>query len=574
MVCMAVMMLSGWAFGQNAADAPEWSVLWQSLEESEFESPGKELLGKTNLLVQWGDAVGWDRPEIWEKTALLLNEWELSPDIDTAREKYLMLLDKIGWALYRDGHLPSWESELREYYLSALRITSGPREEGLFLFHLAASLYRSDPYSMDSMRRIEAYLEQAALVTDDPHLNSHVHLLMGDIYWDWSTRSALPEREDALYGSLAVYHYRQCLEIEDVHDSVRARAETALDQLLQEGLRLNIQNRFHPDDDIRVKVSTRNLSEIKVRVDSIQWLADGVPIPVGRIEQQLESTEFDALESIFDQVLEIDNSNQVDWQDMEIRLGEGLTAGWYAVEVSGGRLLDRALLLVTAIDLVVIPRNNGTMTLWAVDAQTAEPVVGGVYHVFSTQASPLYSGRLGTDGLADVVMGYDDTWEEVHTHFSGSPAFIRKKDLEKRSREIPWVVPGAIRVHPGDTLSWAVVHQLTSDSQPIEDTLLMLPDGGALIPKVDQGGVHNQYSVQLPADIDQFGPLYLVQPDGSSTLLAHLIRRDPLPLEIQLSGEQFESDSNLFVSSTPVAVRITPTDTDDLQQPPYIRIIV
>ena len=574
MVIPVAMMLSGLASGQNAATAPDWNSLWQGVENSEFDTAAEQLVAQTNLLMQWGDAAGWNLPQTWQRAVGLLDKWESSADIETAREQYLAILDRIGWSLYQSNYLPIWESELRKYYQNALRVTNSPRQESLFLFHLAASLYRSNPYSLDSMRRIEAYLEQAALLADGTGIAGHIHLLMGNIYLDWSRRVNLPAREEAQHGALAVFHFRQCLAIEAADPAVKEQASTALNLLLQKGLSLNVRNRFHPDDDIRVKVSTRNLSEIKIRVDSIPWQSNDIPVSVSSLETYLESYEFNEITTVVEQSISMETGNQVDWQDVEIRLGEGLTAGWYAVEVSGEGLTERSLLLVTAIDLVFIPRNNGTMTLWAVDAQSAKPVENGIYHLLDQQGQPLFSGRLDAGGMADVVMGADETWMEVHAHIDGNPAFVRRSDLRKRSRGQPWLIADAIRVLPGDSLSWIVMYQDDNGNQPVEDMLLQLPDGGALIPQRMDQVVQNQYSVQLPEDIDQFGPLYLLQPDGESILLAHLMRNHELPLSIELSGEPFAPDSNLFVSSTPVGIRVFPNEMGTAQQPPYIRIIV
>ncbi len=570
----AVIMVAGLIHGQDTTNATDWDALWQGIENTEFEGESDKLIAQSNLLLQWGAAIGWNRTQTWERAVELLNKWEVSPDIETARSKYLEILDAIGWAIHENGYFPAWESQLREYYQNALRITKTPQEESLFLFHLAASLYRSDPYSLDSMRRIEAYLEQAAFINTEPRLMGHIHLLMGKVYLDWSKRTDMPEREEASHGALAVYHFQQALALDGADPAVREQARNALDELLQTGLQLEISNRFHPDDDVRIKVVVRNLQEISVRVDSIPWQSNDIPLPIAQIESHLDSLEFDSLTTVFEQTRRVNTENRVDWEEVEIRIGDGLNAGWYAVEVSGDGLVDRALLLVTAIDLVVIPRKSGTLTIWTVDAQTADPVENGIYHVYDERAATLFSGRVDARGLADIVMGADQDWSEIHVAIDGNPAMIRRSDLVQGATAEPWLIPDAVTVLPGEELNWVLIPQDESGYEPVEDMLVLLPDGGVLIPQRVDGDNQNQYAVQLPGDVDQFGPLYLLHSDGRSTMLAHLLRNKQLPFNIDLDGERFSSDSNLFVSSTPVGIRVYPNDSDRTALPMYVRIQV
>jgi hypothetical protein len=558
----------------SAVDAGAFNAQWSALEDRGEGSSLEQLLQRTQLLNSLDTPEAWLAEGTWDKARAVLTAWESSPEIKLAGPAYVGLLDTIGWAVLPTGLDLPQEEIYRAYLQKALKVTSSSNEEGRLLFHLGASLLRSQPDSLENRRRVEAYLQQSVLALGAEPVSMEVHFLLGQIYSSWGSEGRTDSGEESWFAR-AVFHYRYVLGLGSGRPEVIERARAALDELLQPGLKLDVRTRFLPQSDLRVRISSRNLGEVRVELVPLPHTMEGNPLSLDQLARiqtgEPEQSPFQAGVGEFPVGL----PDSIDWIESEVRLGEMFTSGWYRLRVEGGGLSRDALLLVTSLEVTVVPRENGNLTLWAVDAESGSPMQGGSYHLLDPAGEVVLSGFCDPSGMTNIVTGGDLSWAELHVGDGFNLAVIRRQDMAQPRDPNPWVIPETIQVYPGGVLRWSLIGVPGSGTAGESGTLVRLPDGENLTAEiVNSAQGRLRCEVNIPETTTVYGPVHLLLPDGTAVRLSWLVRPDPLPLVVEFSGEKFHPGRDVFVSLAPVGVRIMNSMTGEGGEPGFIRVVV
>jgi hypothetical protein len=575
-IWVLVMALVPGAFLWAADDNSLVDLESQWLEWSDQESltASERLLGQTELLTETGKSLGWRHRALWDRTCEVLDAWEASPDLPVARDAYIGLLDQVCWSVVDSQNPLPDELRLREYCQRALGITQGLLEEGRLLFHLAASHRRSALDSPEVRRRQEAYLQQAILAFNGNAEVAYAHVLFADLLRQWAdSESSEGLRGESLYVR-AVAHYRRATALPGVDPALVERSKAALEELLSPGLRLDINNRFLPGNEVTVQIHTRNIGRVEVEVMSLAGTGIEVPVSIQDMEAFCRSREWLPSDSVISKTETLDRHGMVEWRPGEIRLGSGFQAGWYWVIARGEGLISESLLLVTSLDVVLVPRTNGDFTVWTTDAESGSPVPGARFAVLNDAGQLAYAGTFDPSGVAEILTGRDPDWSELHVVDGDNRGIVQREDLAEVNKPLPWVVSGSGHVRPGEDVQWVLLDAFgTSDEE--NQMLLHLPDGGELLPSlVKRVGTTSYFEATVPENAGAYGPIYLTLEENKRILVSHLVRADPLPFSIDLSGERFSKDSNIFISMSPVGMRIRATDTGETKRPDFARVQV
>ncbi|HSH09100.1 MAG TPA: hypothetical protein VK995_01840, partial [Oceanipulchritudo sp.] len=571
-VLLCLLASLGWA--QEAPALGDWEQQWNDLYAREDLSSGERLASQTELVKAAGPLVGWRDARVWDWTRQVLSGWESSADLEAAYAAYLSLLDLIGKAVATlDQPLPD-ESALRDFYQRALTIARTPAEEGRLLFYLAESVLRSSPDTHETRRRAEAYLQQAALsLSDEPPMDA-VQFRLAELYRGWDSISDEVQEDEDSYLSRVVFHYRYIQGMSSAREPYLAAAAAALEELLSPGLDLQVANRFLPENDIRISINSRNLPQVTLEVYSLPWKMQEYPVSHARMQVEWLAGEPAAETLVFSKSLPVTSRQRYDWEEHEFRLGENFTSGWYWVRVTGGELMDQDLMLVTPLELSVIPRSPDLVSVWVVDAESGHPVPNAAYQVLGLDGQLLTSGICDANGLAHVEIQGGADWTEIHVTDGMSPALVRKEDLENGPEPIsPWIIPGSTEVEPGGILEWMVLAIDGLPTEGVDSIRVRLPDGSRLAGSLSRIGPHALIGrVTIPQTASIAGPVYLEMPGGDHVMVSHLKTVERFPLSVDISGERYSEGANLFLSSAPLAVRIFSNATTDQPIPDYLRV--
>ena len=561
-------LLNGQSTGE--ADPATW---WNDLKTREGLSDQARLVAQTEMLEEVGPRVGWRDAGVWEWTREVLQGWEASPAIDEAYTAYLSLLELIGREAAPSMEPLPAERVLRDYYQRALSIARTERDGGRLFLRLAESLMRSEGDSEETRRRIESFLQQAALtLPEEPPLDG-VHLHLARLYREWGQAEQAGEGEDS-YLSKAVFHYRQVLDMESSREPLREQARLSLDALLQPGLELLLQNRFLPENDLRVAIRTRNLNEVRILVYALPWMGKETPLSLEAMRRQWLTGEPPPEDIRSDEVHTLSPRHRFDWERTEFSMGENYPGGWYGVRVEGGSLRAEELLLVSSLEVVAVPRRNGTMTVWVADSETGQPVPEAPFVVLDREGAVLKRILSGAQGMARLETEALEDWQEIHVSDGLNPGVVRRQDLPSNPDAPPWLVSGMPVVRPGERVDWVLFGiEAGQDADAGENLPVELPDGSTLLAEGTRTGeAVLQGSVFLPRNPNRSGPVYLRLPGGERLLLTHLAVDRAYPLEVAVSGEPFGSMENLFLDTAPLGIRILGTPAGLADPPEYIRV--
>ena len=559
---------------QDEVVLEDWATRWSELETSEALSGPERLVRQTELLSEAGAGNGWRDEQVWQWTVQVLNGWERSSSVEAAYEAYTDLLDRIGQAAGLSAEPLPDESALREYYQRALGIVRTPAEEGRLLFYIAQSLQRTSPDTYEARRRIEAYLQQAALsLADNPPMDA-VQFSLAELYRQWSSASEATADGGESYLSRAVFHYRYIQGMSTARESYRQAADAALEELLRPGLELSIPNRFLPENDIRISLRTLNLQQVEVSVYSLPWEENGIPVSYQRLQEDAEMAEVIPETLLFTRKFSVQPRHRFDWNQTELRLGENFAGGWYWISVKAGGLEACDLMLVTSLELVMIPRPDNSLTLWAVDVESGTPVANAIYHLLDESGEVLLNGTCDTNGLAMIRVPEGQSWAEIHVQDGASPGVLLAANLKVSAGRKPWVLPGPADPVAGGALQFAMMDgQLTGEEASA--VRVLYPDGSA-----------QEVEVAMPADEVRMGsvpvaesepvsgPVFLEMPAGEEVLLGNLRAPGELPVRLNFTGERFDPQTNLFLSTTPVGVRARSGGGPAAAVPDYVRVRV
>jgi hypothetical protein len=562
--------------GQEIAfDLTEWEEKWAGVETREDLAVTERLVLQTEIVEVVGPFVQWRNSTVWEWTRFVLDSWESSADIELAREKYISLLSAIGFAAKDSLEELADETLLRTYYQRGLSISRTPAEEGVLLFHIATSLVRSEPDTLETRRRVETFIQQSlgSLGSEPPR--DAVHLMLANLYADWQTLPGGGTSGQSNLGRAAA-QCRAVLRMESVRDEYRKRAQDKLNELLQSGVQLRVDRRFLPQNNIRLTARTRNVGEVDVEVYEIPWMAEESASTLDTLEAQLTESIPDPARMVYRKSFRIVQRNRIDWQEHVLRLGDGFAGGVYHIRISAPGVMVDDLMLVSSLDATLIPRQDQSIVVWVADVDSGIPVEGADISIINATGDELHRNRTGPDGLLRVDGEDAGDWHEVQVLSGQNPAVVQNLRQRNDRPVLPWVISSNVAVRPGEPISWMVVTDPDSISRDVlQEMTLSLPDGSILLPQFEEitpGIWAGKATVPPSSDIP--GPVEIQLPGETRILLTHLDRAEMLPLSIELSGEAFSGEELMYMGSSPLDVRIFNTLLENSNLPEYIRVVV
>jgi hypothetical protein len=372
----------------------------------------------------------------------------------------------------------------------------------------------------------------------------------------------------------AVAHYRRATAINGVNPELVERCKATLAELLSPGLKLDIRNRFLPGNEVTLQIRTRNIGQVEIEVMSLAAAGIETPLSIQKMEAFCRSREWLPNDSVITKSKVLGRHGMVEWKPAEISLGSEFEAGWYWVVARSEELVAQSLLLVTYLDVVLVPRTNGDFTVWATDAESGAPVSGARFVVLNSAGELAYAGTCDSSGIAEILTGRDPDWAELHVIDGANRGIVQRGDLAEVGQPSPWVVSGSGHVRPGEVVRWVLLNAFGNPGSE-DQILLHLPDGGELLPSlVKQVGTTRYYEATVPENAGAFGPVYVTLDESKRILVSHLVRTDPLPFSIELSGERFASGSNVFISTSPVGMRIRAANPVETKRPDFVRVEV
>lgn len=560
---------------QVAFDLTEWEEKWSNAETREDLTARERLVLQTEIVEVVGPFVEWRNSTVWDWTRLVLDSWESSPDIEYARDQYVSLLSAIGFASKDSAEELADESLLRTYYQRGLSISQSPEEEGVLLFHIAASLVRSEPDSLETRRRVEAFIQQALGALGNAPPRDAVHMMLANLYSDWEL---LPGGAGANQFNLgrAAAQCRAVLRMPEARDEYRERAQAKLDELLKPGIQLTIDKRFLPQNNIRLTTQTRNVGEIDVEVYQLPWQENGSARILDELKDTLSRSIPDPATMVFRKSFRIDQRNRIDWQEHGLLLGEGFQSGFYQVRIVGPGTNVDDLLFVSSIDASVIPRRDGSLQLWVAEVDSGAPVENAGIDILDSAGSVLERTSSGNDGMVNIPSDAARNWSEIHVQSGENAALVENTEGLWLDSDLPWIISSNVTVRPGEMLGWTMVAEPdTLSVEEFREMTVSLPDGSILLPQVEQLGPGLwSGSVMIPSSSSNPGPVSIQLSSEAQLLISHLERADLLPMSIELAGEAFSRKELLFMGSSQVEVRVFNNLLDDGEIPDYIRVVV
>ncbi|MEX0331313.1 MAG: hypothetical protein AB3N64_07830 [Puniceicoccaceae bacterium] len=543
--------------GQDG-DEQDWQTAWAELESRDDLSDSERVLAEVELLLEAGEAVGWVDPVVWDRLVQILDNLEASPALESARNAYIALLLAAGSGLSDSGSALAEEALFREYLQRALGISAAPSEEGQLLLYLAESLLRSDAQGNETKRRVEVLLQQSVGLLPDQPPKDMAHLRLAQLYTDLSGDSQAVRPVDQSFLARAVYHNRYVIDMEQAREAVQVVAREALDGLLQPGLELVLRNRFLPQSDIGITIATRNITEFTAEIYALPWNPGPEAMATAELKQMVPASLPSEETLWFSKSFNVSNRDRFAWERAVYRLGESLPGGWYGLRLTGGGLSLDELLLVTPLELTVLPRSSGSLSAWAVDAETGNPVPGAVFHVMNAEGEVVASGEGDANGLVEMNLEANPDWAEVHVSDGINPAWISRGDLAEERPHIPILIPGSVKVQPGNRLNWILAGANGRNVvEEMSEMVVQLPDGQRLpVQETQLEGDLLHGSIQIPDTFTGSGPAYLLLPEGPSLLLTHIGGQDLRPFRLTFTGDRIESGKEVFHTSTPIGVQV------------------
>lgn len=556
-------------------DLEQWEEKWAGLDTREDISDSQRLMLQTDILEGVGPLVGWRNPTVWDWTRLVLDGWESSAEIELARTEYLSLLSAIGFAAKDSGEELIDEELLRDYYQRGLSIARTQKDEGALLFHIAASLVRSEPDTLETRRRVEAFIQQSLGVLEDQPPRDAVLMMLANLYSEWQL---LPNGERSGQSNLlrASAQCRAVLAMDNAREDYKARARAKLDELLESGIRLEIDQRFLPRTQVQLTARTRNIRELDVEVYELPWMADGETQLLEDIQTGLDRDIPDPATMVYRNSFQIAQRNRIDWQEHVLALVDGFPAGIYQVRVTAPGLIESDLMLVSSLDASVIPRQDGSLQIWLADVESGLPVEGAEVRLLNSSGEILHSASSGPQGLAKVEPDTASNWHQVQVRMGNEPALVEHLEDEWVNTGIPWIIPRSVVVSPGEALEWMIVaEEDTVTVDELERMVISLPDGSILLPQIELAGPGIWTgNATIPSSTVVPGPVEIQVSGQARIKLSQLERSGLLPMSVELSGDTFSDRELLFMESSPVDVRVGSSRLETTELPDYIRVIV
>jgi hypothetical protein len=562
-----------------AEAAPDFSD-WQRLRDEAITRDGLEgvaLLEVQTVLLQQLLDDGWPVDLAgWEWLASVLEGWEGSPEVVRAREAYLGLLDAIcSNRVCRDDPAPD-EPALRLFLQRALGVAQTPVEEGRFLFYLAESWLREGDLGPALERRVESLLQQSVALLEDRPPADAAHSRLAALHWRWGMEAEGEGNgfQDKPYLTQAVFHFSAVRELRGARTSLLEEAAAALAELSQSQLELRVENRFLPHEDARVVLRGRNPGPIQLTLVGLPPEQPALPLPMERLREALTRDDPEAGQILLQEEHVLGGRFPFDWQEKEVRLAESLPGGWYGLLASAGDLVEKALLLVSPLEVAALPRAAGGWLFWVVDGEIGHPAANANISLMGADGEVLGALTTNLDGMAVADQPDLLEWHELHVLAGSNPGYLQRADIPQRQAAMPWVAANPTQLLPGSTLHWAMLGLGPELRDPLaQGVAFSLPDGtlGEPVP-VSSGPDWIAGTLQVPATLLSGGPVRAVLPGGHRVHVAHVRPNRPLPLQIEFAGDPLHPSFNLFLAATPTAIRISPSFGVVDEFPDYIRL--
>lgn len=557
-------------------ESPEWEQDWLELETQDDLGRSLRLQEQTRLLHAAMESARSLDEVMWERVVRLLEGWEGEANLEVAREAYLALLEAACSALTgRERAFPD-EARLRLHLQKALTLSRTAHEEGSLLFYLGESWLRSATEHPRLSRRAEALLQQAgSLLLGRPPMDG-VQLRLGRLYRSWGTGGAgePADAEGSAYLTRSVQHYRALQEMEGARPAFREEAEAALEELLKPELELEIGQRFLPESDVRLEVRTRNIESVTLQVTGLPPRMESDRLTLAELRKLLNRPDPG------DEALLVRNQHDLrgryfhDWGRDVLRPGVSLPAGWYGVRIEGNGVVREDILLVTPLELAVLPRRNGDLLVWGSDGETGQPLPGAAASLLDGEGNLLTHFTTGEDGTVLVPAAEAAGWEEIHLHSELTPGHLRRVDLPQEPPLQPWILVNPNELRAGETLQWSVVGLESEEGpNPGEGPVFILPDGREMRPESENGGTGwAGGQLRIPDNLEESGSLYVRMPQGDLLHVAHIGDEREYALQVDVSGERVHRDRDVYLTSSPLGVHIVPAFGFSGDLPPYIRL--
>lgn len=353
---------------------------------------------------------GESREQVKARYGLALDWWAGQSDLDTARVRYLAIVSKLA---IREGNRyrgRTWADDLDPSLLNrAVEIARAPADVAQFRFLRARQFSQLAPPDERAL-----YLgEDDFLAALKPGKASPWYDAALFEYAEWLNRSGrlvLPAR--GAWGRLpdaprALERYRQLTsEFREGESAYWHQAQSQADSLLAEHLGTAVEGAFLPGSEVQFHLEWRNLRRV-------EWTLKPVSLPDDVRLTDLRHGAGEWLDSLAPTVAPVQRGTFETRDDgfhnpgeTNVVVPEKLAAGAYLLEVKGGKMNARELVLVS--DVVLSLKTGAHKTLaWLTDVTTGQPVGGARVKLWRLEQEPgkTVAGKAqlqttGADGVA------------------------------------------------------------------------------------------------------------------------------------------------------------------------------
>jgi len=341
-----------------------------------------------------------------------LEFWASSPDLDTARARYLELV----WRMVAPADASDWElrqnaaSLPEDALLGAQRLASSPEERARANYYLALRGERQAPSERVHSRTREAFEAVLAAGRETSVYADALYTFgvwleeRGELHVD-SERGAWTEPDYVA----ALGLYRRLLEEyrRGTHEHWND-AEHRVRKIVSEEVSLTVDQVFLPGSEVRFGLRWRNLEEVGLALHPVDLGAavafEGEKRDNDEYLETIDLARFPASErwthATGDEGLHRRGHAQLE-PPVE------LTPGAYVIEARAGQARSRELILVSDAALVV-KAEEGRLLAWFADVHTGEPAAGAELVLWEREQRDTpwvrQTAVTGEDGLASLSL--------------------------------------------------------------------------------------------------------------------------------------------------------------------------